>query len=85
MLYRSLATATLLTSQEYEIVDMLALKKKEKIFLVDQNHNILSYSLDEHFLLKKLAPKTNMINNKKSITIVMASSDDEEYVYYLTP
>lgn len=71
---------------EDEITDMLPLAKKEKIFLVDKNHNLLTYSLDEHFLLKRLAPKTSIVgSNKKLSTIVLTASEDQEYVYYITP
>lgn len=65
---------------------MLPLTKKEKIFLVDQNHNLLTYSLDEHFLLKRLAPKTSIVgSNKQLANIVLTATEDQEYVYYLTP
>jgi hypothetical protein len=65
---------------------MLALSKKEKVFLVDQNHNLLSYSLDEHFLLRRLAPRTSIVGaDKKLSNIVLAATEDEEHVYYLTP
>jgi hypothetical protein len=63
---------------EDEITDMLPLSKKEKIFLVDQNHNLLSYSLDEHFLLRRLAPKTSIVgSNKKISNIVLTATEDE--------
>lgn len=53
---------------------------------MDLDHNIISYSLDEHFLLKRLAPKTSIVgSNKKITTILLAATEDEEFVYYLTP
>ena len=58
---------------------------------MDQNHNLIIYSLDEHFLLKKLNPKTNVIGpekkktNNKVMTISLAATDDEDAVYYITP
>lgn len=53
--------------------------------MVDQNHNLLCYSLDEHFLLKRMAPKTSIVgSDKKMANIVLAATSDEEYVYYIT-
>lgn len=85
LLYRALASESLLVGEE-EITDLLALDRKEKVFLVDQNHNLLSYSLDEHLLLKRLAPKTSIVGAAKQLAnIVLAATEDEEHVYYLTP
>lgn len=65
---------------------MLALSRKEKAFLVDQNHNLLSYSIDEHMLLKRLAPKTSIVGASKQLAnVVLAATEDEEHVFYLTP
>lgn len=80
-----MASESLLIGED-EITDMLALRAKEKVFLVDQNHNLLSYSLDEHFLLRRLAPKTSIVGSDKQLTsIVLAATEDEQFVYYLTP
>jgi hypothetical protein len=41
--------------------------------------------LDEHFLLKRMAPKTSIVgSDKKMANIVLAATPDEEYVYYIT-
>ncbi len=58
------------------IANMVSLNKKEKLFLVDEEHNIYSYSLDEHFLLKNLAPKTNFAGlSSKVTTLALAASE----------
>lgn len=65
---------------------MLALSRKEKAFLVDQNHNLLSYSIDEHMPLKRLSPKTSIVGgNKQLANVVLAATEDEEHIFYLTP
>lgn len=65
---------------------MLVLSRKEKVFLVDQNHNLLSYSIDQHILLKRLAPKTSIVGASKQLAnVVLTATEDEEYVFYLTP
>lgn len=80
-----MASESLLVGEE-EITDMLALSRKEKAFLVDHNHNLLSYSLDEHLPLKRLAPKASIVGaNKQLANVVLAATEDEEYVFYLTP
>lgn len=53
---------------------------------MDQEHNIFSYSLDEHFLLKKLSPKTNFAGlNKKIETLALIANENEDVVYFITP
>lgn len=65
---------------------MISLDKKEKLFLIDEEHNIFSYSLDEHFLLRKLSPKTKFagIDGKVS-TLALTADEEEDHIYFITP
>jgi len=75
MIYRSLASSSLVSDQEENGFTMLALTRKEKLFLVDQEHSLTSYSLDEHYLLKKLAPKSSFAGmSSKVSTLALVSS-----------
>ena len=86
MLYKPLSSTSFLIDEEAKISNMIALPKKEKLFLVDQEHGIFSYSLDEHFILKQLAPKTNFAGiNKKITTLALAATEEEEDIYFITP
>lgn len=46
MIYHPLSSASLLSDDEDSNFNVLALSRKEKLFLVDQQHSITSYSLD---------------------------------------
>ena len=46
MIYRSLGSTSLPVGEEEANYNMLALSRKERLFLVDGDNNILSYSLD---------------------------------------
>ena len=48
--------------EDDEIVDMLILKRSEKVILADPFYNIVVYSVDEHKLLRLLSPKTSLIS-----------------------
>jgi hypothetical protein len=86
MLYKSLSSAPFVEEEENKVATMLALSKKEKLFLVDHQHNIFSYSLDEHFLLKKLSPKMSFVSTDTTIsTLALTASESEEVAYFITP
>jgi hypothetical protein len=61
--------------------------KKEKVFIADYYYNIETYSTDKHSLLKKLIPKNSINNNKKKNigSIKLVATENEEFIYYLTP
>ena len=42
------------------MVDILILKRSEKVILADPYYNIVIYSIDEHKLLRLLSPKTSL-------------------------
>ena len=75
LLYKPLASTYLLEDEDTKIAKILALKKREKLFLVDKENNILSYSLDEHFLLKKLSPRTSLTPKTNKITTLALVAD----------
>ncbi len=57
--------------------------------LVDSNNDISVYSIDEHFPLRPLVPKSRIVspqrnNTDEIVSFALAATPDEKYIYYLS-
>jgi hypothetical protein len=92
--YKSLAQSQVSFGADDEITSLLPLKTRELVFVSDPFFNIASYSIDRHSLLKPKLPKTSLMKGNPSelgrpmgqiINPHMVTTNNEEYIYYLTP